>query len=91
MIFLIAILIIPFISFATAAPTPDYVGIDVGDELIWDVTIDDGQYEDYLEDIGFPEAWSENFTKDMFDNELDDDIVGWKIKILKLEEEDDYA
>ncbi len=89
MIFLITILIIPFISFATAAPIPDYVNINEGDELIWDVFIDDGEYEDYLTDLGYSDEFAENYTKYIFDDELDDDIVGWKIKILEVEEEDE--
>ena len=81
--------ILPYINFAVAAPTPDYVGIDEGDEFIWDVVIDDNQYEDFLEDVGLSEATIDNIIDDRFDDELDDDIIGWKIRILKLEEEDE--
>jgi len=80
-------LILPFINFATAASIPGYVGIEEGDEFIWDVSIDDNQWEDLLEDLGFSETFIDNY--DVFEDELDDDIIGWKIRILKLEEEDE--
>ena len=82
-------LLLPYINFAVAAETPDYVGINEGDEFIWDVIIDDDQYEDFLEDLGYSETFIENYIDDTFEDELDDDIIGWKIRILELEEEDE--
>lgn len=84
-----SMLLLPFINFATAAPTPNYVGIEEGDEIIWDVYINPGQYQDYIEDLGFSEEFADNYTDELFDDELNDDVVGWKIKILELEEEDE--
>ena len=84
-----SMLILPFINFATAASTPGYVGIEEGDEFIWDVSIDDNQWEDFLEDVGFSETFIDNYMDEVFEDELDDDIIGWKITILKLEEEDE--
>ena len=85
---IISMLILPFISFATAA-TPNYVGIEEGDEIIWNVAIDDDPLEDYYEDLGAPEWCIDNFTDDYFEDEIDKDVVGWKIKILEVEKEDD--
>ena len=84
-----SMLILPFINFATAASTPGYVGIEEGDEFIWDVSIDDNQWEDFLEDDGFSETFIDNYMDEVFEDELDDDIIGWKITILKLEDEDE--
>jgi hypothetical protein len=81
--------LLPFINFATAAKTPNYVGIKEGDEIIWTTYFDDDPMEDYYEDAGMSEAWIDNETDHMFDDEYDKDVVGWKIKILEIEKEDD--
>lgn len=89
MIFLITILVIPFVSFATAA-TPNYVGIQEGQEIIWNTYFDDDPLEDFLEDWGlFSETFIDNWTDEFFDKEFDKDITGWKIKITEIEKEDD--
>lgn len=81
--------LLPFINFATAAKTPNYVGIKEGDEIIWTTYFDDDPMEDYFEEAGMSETWIDNYTDHMFDDEYDKDVVGWKIKILEIEKEDD--
>ena len=47
------------------------------------MNINSGQYQDYIEDLGYSEDFAANYTDELFDDELDDDVTGWKIKILE--------
>ncbi|MFX1338852.1 MAG: hypothetical protein ACFFDK_09605 [Promethearchaeota archaeon] len=91
-----SMLLMPFMNFAVAAQ-PSYVGIAKDDELIWYTTFDSGPYanfwEDYYEHLGFdPDSEFiqdiiDNITDDYFDNEYDEKIVAWRIKILSFKDE----
>ncbi len=70
---LIAYLIVPMISFALAAKE-DYVGIDEGDEYIWEATYDEDVVEDAEKDL------SMNFNSD---------LKGVKIEIKDIGSEDE--
>ncbi|MFX0126298.1 MAG: zinc ribbon domain-containing protein [Candidatus Hodarchaeota archaeon] len=88
---LITILVLmPQIILVKAESTPDYVGVEENDVLIYRVSIDDDPYEDYLEDWGFSEEFIENITDDMFDDAWDEDVVGWRIVILQIKDEKEY-
>ena len=88
-ILMTSMLMLPFINSAAAVKTPDYVGIEKGDEIIWSTKFDNEPFEDYLEDWGVPETAIDNYTDNMFNDETDTDVVGWKIKILEIEDEDE--
>ena len=89
---LLWLLILPFISFAYAAETLDYVGINEGKNIIWKTTFDEGPYEDFLEDAGYSEAQIEAIMDDnpVFDGEFDEDVEGWKFVILEIKNEKQY-
>lgn len=81
-------LLIPY-AFARAASLPNYVGIEEGDEIIWNTTFDAGPIEDWLEDLGFSQDYIDNYTDIMFDDESDEDVIQWKWVILDFREEKD--
>lgn len=84
---IISMLFVPMVSTVRAEAKPDYVGIDVGDVIIWRVFIDDDPYEDYLEDAGVPESIRDNITDAIFDDAWDKDVIGWKVVILEIKDE----
>ena len=79
-----------YYDIAYAAQKPNYVGISEGDEYIWKTTFDKGPLENYFEDLGFSESFAENITDWFFDAyDWDDDVVGWKLIIIEIKDEDD--
>ena len=80
-----------FLSLATFTPaaTPSYVGIENNDTYTWDTTYDDGPLEDLIEDsyeeAGFSDSYIENFLDTV---EVKDDLVGVKIVILDVDDEE---
>lgn len=94
-ILLIWLLSMPFISFATAAETPDYVGINEGDTYIWNTVIDEDPLEDYVEDYYDKLGASEDIAKEYAEAAvgelgLDEDIEAIKIVILVIKEEKEF-
>lgn len=83
-------ILVPFVNIAVADENPSYVGINEGDEYIWKTEFDKDPLCDFYEDAGYSEADAENKTDEYFDrSELDDDVVGWKLYILKIKDEKD--
>jgi len=85
-----AIFFIPQISYARAEEKPSYVGVDVNDVLIWKVTIEPGEFEDALEDEGFSDAFVENYSDWLFDDEWDKDVEAWKFVIIDMKDEKEF-
>ena len=82
--------ITPFIPSGHAVNKPNYVGFNEGQEFIWLTQFDKDPYQDYLEDLGVPKDWAENYTDYIFDmNDWDDDAVAWRIYIIEYIEKDD--
>lgn len=88
MILLMWVLLLSCATFTPAA-TPSYVGIENNDTYTWDTTYDEDALEDYLEDyfeeLGMSDSWIENYLDTV---EVEDDLVGVKIVILDVEDEE---
>ncbi|MFX1412158.1 MAG: hypothetical protein ACFFA6_17595 [Promethearchaeota archaeon] len=92
---LMSILIVPLIGMSTmvAADTPNYVGVNEGQEITWNTEFDDGPLEDWLEDR-YGEYYPADEMEKRFDEiwdplEYDDDIVAWRVTIKDISKEKD--
>jgi len=74
----------------TQAATPGYVGIDNNDTFIYEVIYDEDVYEDYYEDMGEEYGIPESVVEQAIDDNIniDEDIVGIKIVILDVDDEE---
>ena len=87
-VLLLWLFLLSSVSFAFAA-TPGYVGIENNDVYTWDTTYDKGALKDYIEDLAEDSGWSENQIEDYIDLiEIDEDLVGIKIVILDVDDEE---
>ncbi|MFX0187621.1 MAG: zinc-ribbon domain-containing protein [Candidatus Hodarchaeota archaeon] len=85
---LTTICLLPLINYALAYYKPYYCGINEGQTYIWTTKFDKDPFQDYIEDLGYSEAYAENFTDWWFDqSEWDEDVEGWKIYILEIRDE----
>lgn len=89
MILLMWLLLLSLATFTPAA-TPNYVGIQENDtftfEAMYDGDVLEDYYEDLLEEAGFSESAIDDWIDDNID--VDEDIIGIKIVILDVEDEE---
>ncbi len=88
MILLMWLLLLSLATFTPAA-TPGYVGIENNDTFTWDTTYDEDPLENYIEDNAEEAGWSDSAIEDYLDTvEMKDDLVGVKIVILDVDDEE---
>lgn len=72
------------------AVTPNYVGINENDTFIFDVMYDESAHENYYEDFADENDLSDDWVDTVVNSTLnyDEDIVGMKIVILDVDDEE---
>ena len=88
-IVMMLLFIVPSVSFVFATDTSEYVGIEEGDEFIWDVEVHDSVMKDYYEDTNptLEKEVIDIIVSDMFSGEMDEDVEAWKMVILQIKDE----
>ena len=88
MLVLVWLLLLSLATFTPAA-TPSYVGIENNDTYTWDTTYDDDPLEDLIEDSLEEAGASDSYIENYLDTvEVEDDLVGVKIVILDVDDEE---
>ncbi len=86
-IIILCLFFLPLLKPSVANEKPSYIGINENDVFIWKVSIDEGPYEKYLEDLGYSDDEIDNETDLLFDDVWEEDVKGWKIIILDVKDE----
>jgi len=92
--FVVFSLMLPYITIAYAADKPKYVGINEGQEIIWNTEFNKGPAEDYYVDVwgATEQAAAAQVDKDFENLKWNSRSEAWKMYIVEIRDEksDDY-